>query len=299
MEKLIYFYHLTYQVKWGRVMKKIIKIGKRLFVYFVVIYITLAALLYFFPQLFLYWPSNKTPDIGFANRNGYPAKLVEYKSSDGTNLFAWYTRPQARDTGKIVVFLHGNSGNIQMFFPKVSPFNRYGYATFMPEYRGFGGIKGKITDKNLEQDAIAAIKEVNKLGYKNEDIIVYGFSLGSHMAVYSVYTLQENGKFDALVLEVPFSRLPSVAEAVFPLYMPFDILIKDKYDNMSYIPDIKTRVFIMAAEKDKIVPAQLARKLFAQAVEPKAFKMYNGEIGHNDLYDVENFVDVRNWLERE
>lgn len=256
------------------------------------------ALLYFVPQLFLYMPIDETPDIEYANRNGYPAKKVEYKSEDGVKLFAWYTEPEVPHKGKIIIFLHGNAFNIETFFPKVSPFNRYGYATFMPEYRGFGGIKGTITDKNLQKDAIAAIKEVNKLGYRNEDIIVYGFSLGTHMATYSVYTLKEFGNFDALVLEVPFDTVPNVAKAIFPLYMPFDFLIKDKYDSVSLIPYIDTRLFVMATVDDRIVPYFLAVELFNHAVEPKEMIIYDENVGHNDLYDIENFVDIKNWLER-
>ncbi|MDR1694572.1 MAG: alpha/beta hydrolase [Lactobacillaceae bacterium] len=278
-------------------MKKFLNLAKSIIIYLILIYIALMTLLYFFPQLFLYIPSNEVSNIEMARRNGYPAKLVEYKSEDGTDLYGWHTEPEGLHKGKIIVFMHGNALNIEAFFPKVSPFNRYGYATFMPEYRGFGGIKGKITDKNLVMDALAAVKEANKLGYKNEDIIVYGFSLGSHMAVSSVYTLKEQGKFEALVLEVPFNTLPSVVKAIFPVYMPFDILIRDKYDNISLIPYVDTRVLIMATKDDGIVPYYLAEDLYNHAVEPKDIIIYDAGVGHNDLYDVENFVVIRKWLE--
>lgn len=284
-------------------MKKLMKylrpIFGRIAIYFIFIYCFLATLLYFCPQLFLYLPSMKVPDIEFANRYGYPAKVVEYKSFDGTDLFAWYSEPETKNKGKVIVFFHGNAFNVEMFFLKLLPFDRYGYATFMPEYRGFGGIDGKITDENLKYDSLAAIEKLYELGYKNEDIIVYGFSLGSHMAIYTVYALKDKGKFDALVLEVPFNTLPDVAKAIFPIYMPFDFLIRDKYDNISYIPYVDTRVLIMATKDDKIVPCYLAEDLYSHAVEPKKVIIYDKNVGHNDLYDVENFVDIRNWLEEE
>lgn len=277
-------------------MKKLFRFIGRIVVYIFLIYLLLCTMLYFLPELFLYHPNGKVADIDKARRNGYPAALVNYESKDGTELYGWYSKPEEHN-GKLIVFFHGNGFNLEAFYMKVAPFYRYGYATFMPEYRGFGGIKGEINNENLVEDALAAMDEVYKLGYKNEDIIVYGFSLGSHMAINSVYSLKGKGSFEALVLEVPLSTVPNVAKAVFPIYMPFDVLIKDKYDNISLIPDIDTKVLVMAAVHDRIVPYELALDLFDYAKEPKQLIVYN-EGGHNNLYDFENFVDVRNWLEK-
>lgn len=258
-------------------------------------YIVFCATVYFYPQCFFYNPTHQASNLERANQYGYPAQKVEYKSSDGQDLYAWYTSPGYRK--KVIVFMHGNSYNIEKFYHKMIPFVEAGYGTLMPEYRGFGDIKGIINQKNLEADAIAAIKYLYSLGYKNEDIIVYGMSLGSHMAVNSVWELQKEGAFAALILEVPFDSLLNTVKSIVPVWLPFDYILRDKYDNIAQIKDIKSPIFIMGGSEDPTVPVYLAKNLFEKAPNPKQIKIYQGG-EHNDLYNFRNYNDVLNWLNK-
>ena len=143
----------------------------------VAFYLFLCGLIYFVPQLLFYAPSSHPSDIEEARSSGYLAEREEYRSADGTSLFAWYTKPAA-NRSEIVVFMHGNAHNVESFYHKMQPFAQKGYGTFMPEYRGFGGLDGRINQQNLEDDAVAAVEHLHKLGYQNRDIIIYGMSLG-------------------------------------------------------------------------------------------------------------------------
>lgn len=247
------------------------------------------------PSLFFYNPYIEASDLKVAHEYGYPAQRVEYKSADGTDLFAWYTKPEA-PKHRVIVFMHGNSYNIQEFFYKMIPFAEKGFATFMPEYRGFGGVKGKINQKNLEADAIAAVNYLHKLGYKNQDIIVYGMSLGSHMATNTVYQLGQKEHFKALILEVPFDSLLNVAKAQVPVWMPLEKLMSDHYDNLNMIDKVKTPVLIMGGTLDVTVPVHLAQNLYEHAVNPKKMIIYKGG-KHSSLYNFRNDKDILTWLE--
>lgn len=256
-------------------------------------YMTLCGLIYFLPELFFNHPNQKYSDIEMARKNGYPAELKEYESADGTKLYGWYTKGT---NGKAIIFTHGNAFNLDRFYGKLIPFAKEGYATFLPEYRGYGGIKGKINSKNMIADSVAGLEELYKLGYKNEDIIVYGMSMGSHMATSIAYQMKKNGKFDALVLEVPFDNVPNTAKNLIPFYMPFDLLVRDKYDNSEIISQVGTRVLIQAAGQDNIVPNQRAKALYGKAVEPKNFIMYD-QGTHSNLYRERNYREILKWLE--
>lgn len=259
-----------------------------------IIYIAFCIVVYFCPQFFYYRPLNEEPILAAARQNGYPAQKVDYVSADGTPLYAWMTKPGSQK--KMIVFMHGNSYNIGQFYYKMKPFVQAGYGTMMPEFRGFGGIKGALRETNLTKDAIAAVEYLNKQGYKNEDIIIYGLSLGSHLAANTVYQLQKNGGFAALILEVPFDSLLNTVRAIVPVPLPFALIVRDYYDNLPLIEGIKTPVLVMAGEKDKTIPFQLAKNLFAHAHEPKKLIIYpNG--GHNNLFNFRNYLDILNWLE--
>lgn len=261
---------------------------------FVAVYVILCFLVHFFPGIFLYHPRKEVPDLEGARRHGYMAERIDYKADDGTDLFAWYTQPNGKN--KVVFFTHGNACNLDCFYIKLVPLQNSGYATFLPEYRGYGGIEGKTSQKKLLDDMKAGIRELYKMGYKNEDIIVYGMSLGSHQATSVVYHMKDSGKFDALILEVPFDNVPNTAKELFFLPMPFDLLFKDKYDNLELIKDIDTRLLIQIAEKDHIVPAVRGMNLYEEAAEPKDMMVYVGA-GHNDLYAHKNYIEIIKWLE--
>lgn len=275
-------------------MSKFIKILKITLLSIIGAYLFVCALIYFYPKNFFYNPLDKNSNLENAHANGYNAKQVEYKSSDGTQLFAWYTQPTNKK--EIIVFMHGNSYNIETFYYKLLPFSEKGYGTFLPEYRGFGGIKGKISQENLGNDAIAAVKYLNSIGYKNEDIIIYGMSLGTYMATNAVTTLNKDGNFYALILEVPFDSLLNTAKTVVPVPIPFDYVMKDKYETNKIIDKINTRLFIMGGSDDPTIPVFLAERLFAAAPEPKTLKIYQGG-AHSNLFNFRNNKDILSWLE--
>ena len=73
---------------------------------------------------------------------------------------------------------------------------------------------------------------LNSIGFENKDVVVYGMSLGSHMALYTVVNGQENGDLNALILEVPFTSLQDTVkqhiEFKWIKLLPLDLLVKDK-----------------------------------------------------------------------
>lgn len=258
-----------------------------------VIYVAFCAAVYFCPQLFFYNPVHRNSNLEVARKNGYPAEQVEYAAADGTKLLAWYTKPH---TGRpVIVFMHGNSYNIEKFYHKMIPLMEAGYGTFMPEYRGFGNVPGVITQQNLGTDALAAVKYLHSLGYQNRDIVIYGMSLGSYMATNTVYALGREEPFAALILEVPFDSLYNVVKMIVPVPLPFDLIVRDRYDNLDKIADVRTPLLIMGGSEDTLVPVVLAQNLYKHAAEPKKMIIYEGA-GHNDLYNYRNYKDILNWL---
>ncbi|MBE6443553.1 MAG: hypothetical protein E7020_02670 [Alphaproteobacteria bacterium] len=249
---------------------------------------------YHFPKYFFYNPSNEKSLIANAIANDFPAQEVKYKSQDGTILYGWYIAPKDKD--KVIVFYHGNSFNIEAFYHKLTPFVEKGYGVFIGEYRGFGGIKGEISEKNLANDAVAAVDYLYTQGYSNDKLILYGMSLGSFTSIYTANKLGKTSPFAALILEVPFDSLLNVVkQRIIPLF-PFDFIVKDKYDNTALVADIKSPIFIMGASRDRVVPIERAKNLFKLANEPKKMLTYSGA-SHSSLYNYRNWRDILKWLE--
>ena len=255
-------------------------------------YVVFCGAVYFFPQYFFYNPTNVKADIASPLNDGLKLSEVTYQSSDGTQLYGWIKAPQKGK--KMIVYYHGNSDNIEKCYHKRKPLAQAGYGIFMPEYRGFGGINGEITQTGLEADALAAIEYLHSIGYHNRQIVLYGMSLGSHTSSY-VAANAKGGKFAGLILKVPFDSLLNVVkQRIWPLF-PFELMVKDKYDNIANIQAIDIPLLIMGGSNDKVVPIERAVNLFNSANEPKEMIVYDGG-EHSKLFDFANYKDILSWL---
>ena len=255
-------------------------------------WVAFCASVYFLPQLYFYNPSSEKAELENALSNDFPAEEVKYNSYDGTKLYGWFIKPK---NDKIVVFFHGNSYNIESFYHKLTPLVEAGYGAFIGEYRGFGGIKGAINEKNLGEDAVSAVKYLYSKGYTNKDIVLYGMSLGSYTSTHTAYSLGKDENFAGLVLEVPFDSMINVVKQRILNLFPFSYIIKDKYENTSKISQLKLPVLIMGASDDKVVPVERANELYKHANEPKKMIIYQGA-SHSNLYNYRNWRDINDWL---
>lgn len=255
-------------------------------------YIGFCAAVYFYPQYFFYNPNKEKADLTKAVENGFKAQEVTYLAADGTELYGWVVKP--RKGKKMIVFYHGNSYNIAKFAYKLKPLTDQGYGVFIGEYRGFGGIDGEINQQNLETDALAVIDKLHSWGYRNKQIILYGMSLGSHTSSY-VAANAKGGKFAGLILEVPFDSLLNVVkQRIWPLF-PFELMVKDKYDNITNVKNLHIPLLVMASNQDKVVPVKRAVDLFNAANEPKEMIVYEN-VEHSKLFDADNWKDILEWL---
>ncbi len=259
----------------------------------VTVWIAFCAAVYVAPQYFFYNPTTEKPSLEDAKSKGFEAEEVVYRAADGTDLYGWFIPPQ--ESKKIIVYFHGNSYNIGAFYQKLQPLADEGYGVFIGEYRGFGGIKGKLSEKNLAQDAMAAVNYLISSGYRPSDMILYGMSMGSYTATATAAEYGPREPFAGLILEVPFdSILNVVRQRIWPVF-PFEWIVKDKFDNISNINKVNTRVLIMGGSKDKTVPHERALALFEAAKEPKKVMIYMGA-GHSDLYQYGNWTAILAWI---
>jgi len=141
-------------------------------------------------------------------------------------------------------------------------------------WRGFSNNPGKPTEKNLYQDARKSIEWLNRKGINNKDIILYGESLGTGVAT----ELAQSNSFHGIVLESPFTSIADAAKIYYP-YLPVNLLLKDRYDSIKKIKNIKIPILIMHGKKDNIVPFFMGEKLYQMANEPK-YKYFSEEDDH-------------------
>ncbi len=242
---------------------------------YLLIYTVFVVFIIFSQRHFLYFPDENLPDISATPWMG----LIEVTTEDHLTLTGWWIYPLSKDKPTILMF-HGNAQNIEVRAPKVRSLIQQGYGVLLAEYRGYGGNPGKPSEEGFYKDGRAYMEGLTeKLSIPSENIILYGESLGSGIAVQLATEYNVRG----IVLEVPFSSILAVARLKF-FFVPFkNFLLKDQYLNSKKIKNINIPVFIGVGGKDVVVPNWFGKKLYEAANEPKKLIEYP-EAGHNTLY---------------
>ncbi len=219
------------------------------------------------------------------------AAVLKIKTEDGLENIAWFAASGDK-TAMVFVHFHGNGGNISHRAANAAFYQKKGYGFFLCEYRGYGGNAGKPTEEGLYRDARACVNYLLDNGYRLDQLVFYGESIGSGVAVQMALEFQPR----RLVLEAPFSSAADVAKSAYG-FLPVDMMMLDRFDSIEKITNIKTSLLIMHGTDDRIVPYRLGKKLYDKAKHPKEFiSITKG--GHSNLYDFKVGEKVVEWLER-
>ena len=165
---------------------------------------------------------------------------------------------------KTVLFLHGNAGSLENRTYKLNHFKDLNVNFLIIAWRGFSGNKGKPNEMGLYEDAESAIRWLNANGIKEKNIILYGESLGTGVST----EVAQNKKFAGIILESPFTSMVDAGKHYY-FYLPVSFLLKDRYETMKKLKNIKIPILVMHGKKDKIVPFNMGKKVFLEANEPK------------------------------
>ena len=239
------------------------------------VYTLILVILYLYQRNLLYHPNENN----YSDDNiSVAIKKVRITTSDNVELVGWYHEKNLKDY-KTLIFFHGNAGSLDNRIYKINHFQNMNINFLIIAWRGFSGNSGKPSEQALYKDGKSAIKWLNQKGVKNKDIILYGESLGTGVAVH----LSQNDNFAGVILESPFTSMVDAAKNAYP-YFPISILLKDRYENDKKIKNIKSPILIMHGEKDKIVPFWMGKKLYKLANEPK-YSYFSTNDNHMMNYD--------------
>jgi len=228
-------------------------------------YILLLIIVFFFQGNLLYHPTTNNYLKDQAAREPAGIEKVKIVTKDEINLIGWFYN-QDLEKFKTILFFHGNAGSLENRTYKLNHFKNLNLNFLIIAWRGFNGNKGKPNEMGLYEDAKSAIKWLNAKGIKEKNIILYGESLGTGVAV----EVAQNKNYAGVILESPFTSMVNMGKKYYPFF-PVSFLLKDKFESYKKINNIFVPVLIMHGKVDKIVPYDMGKKMYELANEPKFF----------------------------
>jgi len=211
-----------------------------------------------------------------------PRERVEdcfFETSDGVKLHAWWLPATQPDGAPVLLWFHGNAGNITNRAHNLSLLAERDVGVLLVDYRGYGKSEGRPTEAGVYLDGLAAYDYLTReRGVAPNQIICFGRSLGTPVALHVALERPVAG----LVLESPFKNAKAMAKRVMPI-VPIWPFIRSKFDNVGRVPGVSVPVLVMHGDRDEIVPFEQGQAVFEAAPEPKEFYRLEGA-GHNDTY---------------
>jgi uncharacterized protein len=234
--------------------------------------------LLFYPHL----PSRKitaTP----ANR-GLDFEPVTITTSDQVQIKGWFV--PARQAKGVLLFFHGNAGNISHRLDSLAIFHRLALATLIIDYRGYGESGGRITETGTYLDAEAAWRYLTETkGFAPREIVLFGRSLGGAVAAHLAARTSPAG----LILESVFTSVPDMATRLFP-FLPVRWLARYRYDVRRSVRDVACPVLVIQSRDDEIIPFANGVQVYEAARQPKTFLEILGSHNEGFLQSGEMYV---------
>ena len=142
-------------------------------------YLIVLTYIYLFQRNLLYHPSV----------NGYQADEINFdykeifiQNKEGIKLKAWLHEKDLINK-KTIIFFHGNAGNLRNRNYKLNELSKFDINFLIVAYRGFSGNQGKPSEQGLYEDARSTLNWLKIKGVKEKNLILYGESLGTAIAL--------------------------------------------------------------------------------------------------------------------
>ena len=198
---------------------------------------------------------------------------VTLNTADNVQLHGWYIAQQQSE--QVLLFFHGNAGNISHRRDSIELFHRLGLNVFIIDYRGYGKSRGKPDEQGLYRDAAAAWDYLTEeKGIVSDHILIFGRSLGGAVAARLASRVQARG----LILESTLSSARDFARAVFPVLSRL-VFTRYNFNTAENIQRVHYPVLVLHSPDDSIMPFHLGEKIFQAAQQPKHFVHMRGD--HN------------------
>ncbi len=232
---------------------------------------------YFRQENMIFYPEALPPNFQYS----FPARFKEVTLSvDDAAINALHFKI---DNPKgVIIYFHGNAGNLSGWGEVALDFTRLSYDVLIPDYRGYGKSTGEIhSEEMLHRDAAVAYRYLMER-YRENQIIIYGRSIGTGIAVY----LAKETRPRMLILESPIFNMQDLARYHYPLMPSALIALILKYPMRTdlWIADVPCPVYLFHGTEDDIVPFNSSERLLKLIKTQSRLITIPGG-GHNNLSD--------------
>lgn len=273
--------------------------------------------------------SKKLRTIAKTNPSLDPKKLapvtrVDYKATDGMELFGYFTTQTNNPSAPLVVMPHG--GPVARDYADYDGFAQFlasrGYQVFQPQFRGGGGLGrsfeeagfgewGKLMQTDIE-DGVAQLIADGHLA-ENAYRSIMGFSYGGYATLAGatltpdkyMCAISINGVGDLPMMLASYDRNDPLDREAYDIWVkrigdPETELERIKSVSPRHnIDKLKAQVLLIHGDQDDIVSIQQSRAMYESILAANKYAMYNEiEGAGHQLYSQSDRTDILVLIDR-
>lgn len=254
---------------------------KRVLKFLLVLYIMIGASLYFLQEKILFLPTTLAQDYNYQ----FSASFEElfFKTAEDVSINAIHFKTE--NPKGVLLYFHGNAGDLSRWGIVGEHFVSLNYDVLIMDYRTYGKSTGKLSEQGFYDDAEFCYNYLLE-SYSEEDIVLYGRSLGTGIATYLASKHQPR----QLILETPYYSILDVAKHRFPIF-PVKKLLKYEFPSNEFITNVNCPITMFHGTDDSVIPYSSAQKL--NSVAPQNNTLFTTIEGgsHNNLISFEKYKE--------
>jgi abhydrolase domain-containing protein 17 len=223
------------------------------------------------------------------NRIIFPAPNQSYNTEDYPDSLIWVPKipdhlsipclllQYPEGSSKLMIYFHGNAEDLGLSYDILDTLRSVLHIHILAvEYPGYGVYYGNPNAEKILNDAECIYDFAIGLGYKPEDIIVFGRSIGSGPATY----LAKNRKICCLMLMSPYTSIKQAAKNIAGKLG--ESLVKERFENIKNMPFITCPTFFVHGLQDTVIPYNHSQKLHDLCKGPSSLFLPS-KMSHNNF----------------
>jgi len=264
---------------------------KKLYIFLKIIiglFIFLYGFLYFYQEHLIFFPQKLEHNYHFNFKESF--KEININTQDDKTLNGLLFKSDS--TKGLIFYLHGNADSLSSWGNVAKTYTNLNYDIFILDYRGYGKSDGNIkSQEQLFKDNQLFYNKLKEI-YKEENIIILGYSIGSGMAA----KLASDNNPKQLILQAPYYSLIDMMHQRFSFVPSF--LLKYKFKTNEYLKKCQMPITIFHGNRDRVIYYGSSLKLKHDFKDKIKLITLDGQ-GHNAMSDNEIYkIKLKEILEQ-
>ncbi len=261
-----------------RLTKKVVLITLKILLIF---YLVICIVLYFLQEKLIFLPQKLDKDHKFSFSNSF--EELNIKTDDGHLLNGLLFK--ADSTKGLVFYLHGNAGSLARWGDVAKRYTDLHYDVFILDYAGYGKSEGSIKSQSQFFKDIQAAYDDMKKRYREEQIVVLGYSIGTGAAAKIASVNHPR----LLILQAPYYNMTDMMRHTYPIIPTF--LLKYKFQTNEFLKECKMSVVIFHGDHDEVIYYGSSLKLQREMKPGDTLITLNGQT-HNGITDNPEYIEA-------